>query len=94
MTVQVARRGGWVELRDDKTECGSIEDQRLVLTDGEFAEFLAGNTEGPHLTLSRHPSGDYLLTAHGAELRFAEEEIAAFRDGIENGEFSEGAFSM
>lgn len=92
--VQVARRGGWVELRDDKTEFGSLEDQRLVLTDEEFEEFLSGKTDGPHLTLSSHPSGDFLLSAHGAELRFTPDEIVAFKDGIEKGEFSEGSFTL
>src|SRR5690606_41508967 len=34
--VRVARRDGWVELRDDKTEFGSAEDHRLVFTAAEF----------------------------------------------------------
>lgn len=40
--VRVARRDGWVELRDDKTVFGSPEDHRLVLTAAQFDSFVRG----------------------------------------------------
>ncbi|TDD33918.1 DUF397 domain-containing protein [Saccharopolyspora elongata] len=44
--VRVARRDGWVELRDDKTVLGAPDDHRLVFTAEEFDAFLAGVREG------------------------------------------------
>ncbi|WP_190812374.1 DUF397 domain-containing protein [Saccharopolyspora pogona] len=39
--VRVARRDGWVELRDDKAVFGAPDDHRLVFTAEEFDAFLA-----------------------------------------------------
>lgn len=39
--VRVARRGDWVELRDDKTTFGATDDRRLVFSAEEFDAFLA-----------------------------------------------------
>jgi hypothetical protein len=40
--VRVARRDGWVELRDDKTAFGAPGDHRLRFTDEQFDAYQAG----------------------------------------------------
>lgn len=44
--VCVARRDGWVELRDDKTTFGAPNDLRLRFTEDQFDTFLAGVRAG------------------------------------------------
>lgn len=39
--IWVARRDGWVEIRDGKTTVGGHDDHRLVFAAGEFDRFLA-----------------------------------------------------
>ena len=44
--VQVARRDGWVEIRDDKTAFGAPNDHRLIFTAERFDRFLAATRAG------------------------------------------------
>lgn len=97
--VQVARRGGWVEVRDDKTTFGSPADHRLVFTDQEFDHFLAavraGTTEDLCLEMVRRPDGGHAFRrANGSiELEFTAREVAAFLDGVRAGEFDVAAYA-
>jgi Domain of unknown function (DUF397) len=44
--VQVARRDGWVEIRDDKTAFGAPDDHRLAFTAQQFDHFLTAIRAG------------------------------------------------
>ncbi|TCP43891.1 uncharacterized protein DUF397 [Tamaricihabitans halophyticus] len=90
--VQVARRDGWVELRDDKTVFGAADDHRLVFTAEEFDAFLS---DGRYLVIDRRADGMYTFRRHdGAiELVFTEAEVAAFRDGVAKHEFAAIAYT-
>lgn len=95
--VRVARRDGWVELRDDKTTFGASDDVRLVLSEAQFDEFLAGTRSGQAsglcLAVIAQSDGTYTLRttasqpAVGEELAFTEGEVLAFLDGVARGEF-------
>ena len=95
--VRVARRDGWVELRDDKTTFGAPNDVRLVFTEAQFDEFLAGMRSGQAsglcLAVIAQTDGTYTLRSTvpqpsaGEELEFTEGEIQAFLDGVVQGEF-------
>ncbi|RKT86356.1 protein of unknown function [Saccharopolyspora antimicrobica] len=96
--VRVARRDGWVELRDDKTAFGAPDDHRLVFTEAQFDQFLtstrSGQTSGLCLEMTRRTDGMYAFRSTvpqpggtAAELTFTEAEVAAFRDGVTRGEF-------
>lgn len=95
--VRVARRDGWVELRDDKRAFGARDDVRLVFTETQFDEFLtgtrSGQTSGHCLTVIAQGDGTYTMrstvpqSAVGEELEFTEGEIQAFLDGVARGEF-------
>jgi hypothetical protein len=93
--VRVARRGSWVELRDDKTAFGAPDDHRIVLTAAEFDRFQAGiragRPDGP-LRLDRQGDGTYLLRTETVALSFTEPEVRAFLAGIRNHEFDSAAF--
>ncbi|WP_190812381.1 DUF397 domain-containing protein [Saccharopolyspora pogona] len=99
--VRVARRDGWVELRDDKTVFGASDDQRLVFTAEEFDAFLAGAREGCTKGLCleitcRGVDGMYVFRRRGwaaVELVFTEAELLAFRDGVANREFDAIAYT-
>uniref|UniRef100_UPI003F491789 DUF397 domain-containing protein n=1 Tax=Pseudonocardia sp. CA-138482 TaxID=3240023 RepID=UPI003F491789 len=97
--VQVARRGGWVEVRDDKTTFGSPADHRLVFTDTEFDAALtglrAGTTAGLPLHITRRPDGTHTFRrADGTtELGFTAREVTAFLDGVHAGEFDTAAYA-
>jgi Domain of unknown function (DUF397) len=97
--VQVARRGGWVEVRDDKTTFGSPADHRLVFTDAEFDAVLAGlragDTMGLPLHIARRPDGTHTFRrADGSiELEFTAREVTAFLDGVRAGEFDATAYA-
>jgi hypothetical protein len=41
LCVHVARRAGWVEVRDSKTTFGASNDHRLAFSAEQFATFLA-----------------------------------------------------
>ncbi|MEV0088701.1 DUF397 domain-containing protein [Saccharopolyspora sp. NPDC050642] len=96
--VRVARRNGWVELRDDKTVFGAPDDHRLVFTEAQFDRFLtsarSGQTSGLCLEMTRRPDGRYTFRSAvpqsggtAVELTFTEAEVVAFRDGVARGEF-------
>jgi hypothetical protein len=93
--VRVARRAGWVELRDDKTAFGAPDDHRIVLTSAEFDRFQAGIRSGPPdgpLHLDRQADGTYLLRTADVALAFTEPEVRAFLSGIRNHEFDPAAY--
>lgn len=96
--VRVARRDGWVEVRDDKTTFDGPEDVRLVFTEAQFDAFLRGMRSGETsdlcLAVSAQADRTYTLrstvpqpSAVEEELVFTEGEIQAFLDGVARGEF-------
>ncbi|GAA4835893.1 DUF397 domain-containing protein [Saccharopolyspora rosea] len=93
--VRVARRDGWVEVRDDKTVFGAPDDVRLVFTEAQFDDFLtgvrSGRATGRCLEMLRRDDGTYVfrstLDHNSAELVFTEAEVNAFLDGVNRGEF-------
>lgn len=96
--VRVARRDGWVEVRDDKTTFDGPEDVHLVFTEAQFDAFLdgmrSGETSGLCLALSAQADGTYTLrstvsqpSAVAEDLVFTEGEIQAFLNGVARGEF-------
>ncbi len=100
--VRVARRDGWVELRDDKTAFGAPNDLRLVFTETQFDAFLSGvrsgATAGLCMTMTRRYDGMYtfrsavpLPSRADVELLFTEAEVDAFLDGVTRGEFDREA---
>ncbi|WP_216215778.1 DUF397 domain-containing protein [Amycolatopsis aidingensis] len=97
--VCVARRDGWVELRDSKTAFGAADDHRLVFTAEEFDAYLAGaragETDGRCLVVAGRADGKYVFRRRAGELRlvFTAAEVAAFRDGIIKGEFDPAAYA-
>lgn len=102
--VMVARRDGWVELRDDKTTFGTPEDARLVLTDAQFDDFLrrvrAGEITGLCIEMEPRDDGTFVFRiaatqrpAAAAWLEFSVCEVEAFLDGIRRGEFDREAFA-
>lgn len=99
--VRVARRDGWVELRDDKTTFGAADDHRLIFTAEEFDTYLAGEregqTEGLALEITRRDEdGMYLFRRSGwaaIELVFTEAEVIAFHDGVAKHEFDANAYA-
>jgi transcriptional antiterminator Rof (Rho-off) len=93
--VRVARRGDWVELRDDKTAFGAPDDHRIVLADEDFDRFQAGVRSGEPagpLRLDRQAGGTYLLRTDAVTLTFTEPEVRAFLSGVRNHEFDAAAF--
>lgn len=99
--VCVARRDGWVELRDDKAVFGAPDDHRLVFTAEEFDAFLAGAREGCTEALCleitrRDTDGMYVFRRRGwaaVELAFTEAELLAFQDGVTHHEFDAVAYT-
>jgi hypothetical protein len=98
--VRVARRDGWVELRDDKTTFGAPDDVRLVFTAAQFNAVLAGlrseDGTGLCLEITRGTDGMYAFRSTvpqpsetDAELRFTEAEVLKFLDGVACGEFDQ-----
>lgn len=103
--VRVARRDGWVELRDDKTEFGSAEDHRLVFTAAEFDAVqeryrATGDVSGTRLEIV--PRGGLFVFRSAApgpdgdrvELVFDRDEVDAFFDGVLKHEFDAAAFAV
>jgi hypothetical protein len=97
--VQVARRDGWVEIRDDKTAFGALDDHRIILTAEEFDHFLAsvrtGTTEGLCLEMVLRADGVAFRRANGSgiELEFTDSEVSAFLAGVRAGEFAVAAYA-
>jgi imidazolonepropionase-like amidohydrolase len=99
--VQVARRDGWVEIRDDKTTFGAVNDHRIVFNADEFDHFLtsvrAGTTEGLCLEMEPRADGTHAFRradGSGDELEFTDSEVAAFLDGVHAGEFDAAAYAV
>lgn len=102
--VRVARRDGWVEVRDDKTSFGAPDDVRLTFSDEQFDAYLAGeqsgDTAGRCIEIARRPDGLYAFrstvpqSSDARELLFTEREIDAFRDGVARGEFDLTAYAV
>ncbi|WP_372663495.1 DUF397 domain-containing protein [Amycolatopsis kentuckyensis] len=97
--VRVARKGSYVELRDDKTEFGSPEDIRLVFTDAEFDEALAalrttGAAHGTCLEITTEGTTTYFRRAgEPAALAFTATEVEKFMTGVKAREFDAAAFA-
>ena len=103
--VCVARRDGWVELRDDKKEFDAPDDHRLLFTDEQFDTFLAsvraGNPDNQCLEITHRHDGMYSFRSAAphttnlrtAELVFTQTELAAFLDGIKKDEFKLPTYS-
>lgn len=99
--VQVARRDGRVEIRDDKTTFGAPDDHRLVLTEDQFDGFLShvrsGEIFGHCLDMTRRPHDSYIFRVandpSSTQLHFTAAEVAAFLDGINNREFDRLAYA-
>jgi hypothetical protein len=95
--VQVARRDGWVEIRDDKTTFGAPDDHRIRLTETQFDNYQAAvttqKTAGQALELTPLPNNMQALrsTHTPAELVFTDREITAFHHGIRHGDFTPDA---
>ncbi|MBB5154938.1 DUF397 domain-containing protein [Saccharopolyspora phatthalungensis] len=101
--VEVARRDGWVEMRDDKLKgTADYVTRALRFTEAEFDAFLVaareGRTEGLCLEIGRRDEdGVYLFRRSGwsgIELEFTEAEVVAFRDGIAKHEFDALAYAV
>ncbi|MDI2032293.1 DUF397 domain-containing protein [Saccharopolyspora sp. TS4A08] len=101
--VRVARRDGWVELRDDKKSFGATDDLRIRFTEEQFDAFLvgvrSGNVGGLCLAMTARSDGTYTLRSTitptpGPELEFTEAEVAAFLDGVARGEFDRDVMSQ
>ena len=71
--VEVARRDGWVELRDDKKTFGATDDLRLRLTEAQFDTYQTGARAGD-------PTGHGLETTHRADgtWLFKDRELTCF----------------
>lgn len=99
--VCVARRDGWVELRDSKTAFGGPDDHRLIFTAEEFDAYLDGVRQGRTADMCleityRDEDGLYLFRRSGwasIELAFTKAEVEAFRDGVMKREFDEIAYA-
>jgi hypothetical protein len=99
--VRVARRDGWVEIRDDKTIFGSSDDRRLLLNAAEFDHFQAsaraGVVDDLCIEMIPHADGTYTLRKTGdqssAELKFSRGEVEAFLTGVRTGEFDLTAYA-
>jgi hypothetical protein len=96
--VEVARRQGWVAVRDSKQAWGSPDDHRLAFTVAEFDDWVAKlhaeSAEPACIEIAPHSDDVYVLRStsaqdHGRELRFTDAEIQAFLKGARNGEFSD-----
>jgi len=100
--VEVARARGWVAIRDSKQAWNSAEDHRLVFTAEQFDAWLAaqgtGATDTLCIDIARRGDGVNVLRStlpqeHNKTLIFTDAEIAAFVDGVRNGEFAVNAFT-
>jgi hypothetical protein len=100
--VQVARRTGVVELRDDKQRFGEPGDVRLRFTAAEFDAFLAGVCSGELAGLCIEVIAvdrdvnvlrSTVPQAGGDRLTFTDAELFAFYDGVQRGEFAAEVFA-
>ena len=93
--VMIARRDGWVEIRDDKLEHTVYYDTvALRLPDAEFDAYQAAvrdgdNTEGLYLAVTRREDGHTEVRTPDSDvvLVYTQVEIDAFHDGVIKREF-------
>lgn len=100
--VLVARRSGWVEVRDSKREFGAADDVRLVFTAEQFDGFLAdirdGGVADRCIAVTARADGLNVVLSTvaqpgGKALLFTNDELFAFYDGVRNDEFTEAAYA-
>ena len=103
--VHVARRAGWVEVRDTKKVFGAADDHRLVFTAEQFDGFQAGIRTGApfghciQITVTDDGLHVFRSTvgqpgpATDTALEFTDGELLAFYDGVLAHEFDEAAFA-
>ncbi|GAA1961732.1 DUF397 domain-containing protein [Amycolatopsis minnesotensis] len=99
--VRVARRDGWVEVRDDKLQGSPAYATRaLQLTAADFDAYQRAVREGRQVghrleTVRRDSDGMYIfrhLDEPSIELEFTFDEVNAFLDGVVKGEFDLSAY--
>ncbi|QWF78680.1 DUF397 domain-containing protein [Amycolatopsis sp. CA-230715] len=101
--VRVARRDGWVEVRDDKLQ-GRPEyaTRALRLTEADFDDYQMAVREGRQQvghsleTVRRDSDGMYVFRHRDVpsiELEFTFDEVNAFLDGVVKGEFDLSAYA-
>lgn len=103
--VHIARRDGWVEMRDTKKTFDAPDDHRLVFTAAQFDDLQAGIRAGDpthrcvHITPDHRGHHAVRSTApHPGQapdtaLVFTEDELRAFYHGVTHHEFDETAFA-
>jgi hypothetical protein len=99
--VRVARRDGWVEMRDDKLlGTPAYEVRALRFTEEEFDAYLASiradGQEASSVLESARRDGRYVFwraDSASVELEFTEDEVIAFHHGVVNREFDACAFA-
>jgi Domain of unknown function (DUF397) len=103
--VHVARRAGWVEVRDTKKVFDAADDHRLVFTAEQFddvqAAIRAGRSFGHLVQITVNDDGMNVFRsavfqpgpAMDAALEFSDGELLAFYDGVLAHEFDEAAFA-
>jgi hypothetical protein len=103
--VEVARRDGWVAVRDSKQPWNAKDDHRLVFTAEQFDTWLAAlsteTTDTPRadtlcIEIAQRGDGVNVFRStvpqeHDDVLTFTDLEIEAFLDGAQKGEFTEPA---
>lgn len=101
--VHVARRDGWVAVRDTKKVFGAPDDHRLLFTADQFDGFLeglgCGELSGQCIEVAVRQDGGRTFRStvpqpNGSfELEFTLGEFRAFCAAVSEGEFNEHAFS-
>ncbi|MCK2239735.1 MULTISPECIES: DUF397 domain-containing protein [unclassified Crossiella] len=98
--VEVARRDGWVEVRNSRMTWRAKDDHRLRFTATEFDAFLegvrCGQFDGHCIEIVLTGHGLYLFRSTVGEqgtpeLEFTAGEIEAFLGDVRDGEFTESA---
>lgn len=101
--VHVARRDGWVEVRDTKKVFGAPDDHRLLFTAAQFDDFLAGiergQLSGRCIEVTVRADGVRVFRSAvpqpegDVELEFTSSEFSAFCAAVTDGEFAGRAFA-
>ncbi|MCO1575849.1 DUF397 domain-containing protein [Crossiella sp. SN42] len=100
--VQVARRDGWVEVRNSRMKWRAADDHRLRFTASQFDAYLngvrCGQVEGQCIEIVATGNGLYLFRSTIDEqstpaLKFTTSEIEAFLGDVRDGEFTESAMA-
>jgi hypothetical protein len=101
--VHVARRDGWVMVRDTKKVFGAPDDHQLLFTAAQFDGFLAGLSRGElsghciEVTIREDGVRAFRSAvpqpSGAVELEFTTSEFRAFCVAVSEGEFTEQAFA-